>query len=290
MAELLQQPDGSSVKGKKKKRKGKKKKMTRSEKDLAKLEKATEKIKADVVGYMQFVDRMDKWLLLNADNLIKLFRAFDEDGECLLTYEEFKSGLFDLNAPCNKVESHLLAKLLDRENSGDIDYTEISTGLQYVREEMDLLRESEEADSHLVMTKRDIDHCKCCKMGIDEPYKVPYPKYILLELRFITFDSFKDHPGHIETLVHDHIPVQTLIRIIIEETSVQSTKLSIFTDKSRSPESRLPLDMTLKELGYVGDNYDKPEEITLYYDYKVEFMSCPILLCDYYFGKNSQAN
>lgn len=33
----------------------------------------------------------------------------------------------------NDVEIHLLAKLLDRDNSGEIDYTEITKGLQYAK-------------------------------------------------------------------------------------------------------------------------------------------------------------
>ena len=43
----------------------------------------------------------------------------------------FISGMFDLEIPCNEVHCHLLAKLLDNENSGEIDYTELHKGLQY---------------------------------------------------------------------------------------------------------------------------------------------------------------
>lgn len=39
--------------------------------------------------------------------------------------------MFDLEIPCSEVQCHLLAKLLDPENSGEIDYTELHKGLQY---------------------------------------------------------------------------------------------------------------------------------------------------------------
>jgi hypothetical protein len=43
------------------------------------------------------------------------------------------AGLFDLNVPLTKVEIHLLSRLLDPEDSGEIDYTHFSHGLQLAR-------------------------------------------------------------------------------------------------------------------------------------------------------------
>jgi len=48
--------------------------------------------------------------------------------------------------------------------------------------------------------------------------------------------------------------------------------------------------MTLQDLGYEGDTYDDPEEVELFYDYKVEFIDCPLLLCDHYFGQKMETN
>ena len=115
-------------------------------------------------------------------------------------------------------------------------------------------------------------------------------RFILVELRLVTFNEVKDHPCHIEVLVHSHVPVSSLHQIIIEETGIMSTKLSIFYDKSRSRDAMLPLHKPLQDLGYEGSTYDDPEELTLYYDYKVEFTDCPLLLCDHYFGQNVEVN
>lgn len=115
-------------------------------------------------------------------------------------------------------------------------------------------------------------------------------RFILLELRLVTFNDIKDYPGHFEVLVHAHIPVSSLHQIIVDETGVMTSKLSVFYDKSRSREAMLPVHMTLQDLGYEGDTYDDPEELTLYYDYKVEFIDCPLLLCDHYFGNKTETN
>lgn len=287
---LLNENNNADGKGKKKKKgKGKKKKMTKSEKEVAKLEKACDKIRAEKAHFHDFINRMDSWLVKNHKNIARYFRRFDEDGEGILTYEDFKSGMLDMMCPCTNVELYMLCKLLDRENTGDIDFTEFSKGLKYIRELEDQEREEEEADKILILTERNFEKCKCCKMSINGPYQVKYPKFILLELRLVTFNDIKDYPGHFEVLVHAHIPVSSLHQIIVDETGIMSTKLSIFHDKSRSREAMLPVQKTLQELGYEGDTYDDPEELTLFYDYKVEFIDCPLLLCDHYFGKKVES-
>lgn len=254
------------------------------------MEKACDKMRVNKILFHDFINRMDQWLVNNYKILVRFYRKLDEDGEGILTYDDFKSGLYDLEAPCTEVEKHMLSKLLDRENTGDIDFTQFSKGLKYIRELEDLTREEEEADNVLISTERVFEHCKCCKLGINGPYMPKYPKFILLELRLVTFNEIKDHSCHIEMLVHAHVPVSSLHQIIIEETGIMSTKLSIFYDKSRSRDAMLPLHLSLQELGYEGSTYDDPEELTLYYDYKVEFTDCPLLLCDHYFGQKVEVN
>ena len=110
-------------------------------------------------------------------------------------------------------------------------------------------------------------------------------RFIGLEIRSVTFDMFRDYPGHLDILVHSHLPVCGLIQIIIAETDISSTKLAVFRDRTRSPESVLSPHMTLEECGFVGDSQESPEEVVLFYDYTVEFTDCPILMCDHYFGQ-----
>ena len=51
----------------------------------------------------------------------------------LISLPYYFSGMYDLNVPINNIELHLLATLLDTDNCGDIDYTELGEGLIHVR-------------------------------------------------------------------------------------------------------------------------------------------------------------
>lgn len=51
----------------------------------------------------------------------------------IIPIKHFDIGMYDMGLTLNDTQVHLLAKLLDRDNSGEIDYTEISKGLQYAK-------------------------------------------------------------------------------------------------------------------------------------------------------------
>lgn len=57
-----------------------------------KLEKSAEKLKAQKDFYHDFIQEMDSWLVRNAEQVVKMFEEFDEDGESIITYDDFKSG------------------------------------------------------------------------------------------------------------------------------------------------------------------------------------------------------
>ena len=108
--------------------------------------------------------------------------------------------------------------------------------------------------------------------------------------RLITFDSFDKHSGHFNRLVHSHITVRGLHEVIRSATDVQTTQLAIFSDRSLDSSNILSLEMTLEDCGCKGGPEESPEELILYYDYNIDFTECPILLCDYYFGKKHDQN
>jgi len=272
-------------KKKKKKKKGKVKKLSKSEKSLEKLEKSVEKMKAKEDVYDTFITKLHQWLVTFSANAMDMFKRIDTDGEGILSFDEFKAGLFDLGAPVNKVEAHLLCKLLDEDDSGEIDYTDLEKGLQYAKEVRELEKLRLRDERQLIPTERKFPTYPGSKMIRVEPWKEPLPRYILLELRSVTFDRLQDYPGHLELLVQSHLPVVAIIQLIIQHTDISSTTLSVFTDASRSPESVLPPSLTLEEAGFPGESREAPEEVTLYYDYTVEFKDSPILMCDHYFGQ-----
>lgn len=101
----------------------------------------------------------------------------------------------------------------------------------------------------------------------------------------MTFDrELRNHPAHLEVMVQSDTTIYSILQLINQETGIHSTKLSVFADDSRSREAMLVPEATLQDLGFEGDSHDDPQEVTLYYDYKVEFTECPILLCDHYLG------
>ncbi|CAH1780261.1 unnamed protein product [Owenia fusiformis] len=225
----------------KKKPKKKKKKMTKGEKEAARLEKAAEVLRTSGDKYMQFVDTVDRWVVKNGTKAIQLFRRFDSDGDGFLSYDEFKSGMFDINAPLNAIELHLLCKLLDKDSNNAImliisgmfdinaplnaielhllcklldkdsnnaiDYREFNAGLTFVREGDDShFPNGNREDGFLVTTQRQFEHCVCCKMALWHPYKDPYPKYLDVSFKLATFENAKSHPGHFKSKVSPQSP------------------------------------------------------------------------------------
>lgn len=87
-------------------------------------------------------------------------------------------------------------------------------------------------------------------------------------------------------MVPSHATGLELLQVIQDHTDIQSLHLSLFTDKSREPDAVIPTHLSLEDIGYEGGPRHAPQEILVYYDYKVEFTDCPILLCDHYFGQN----
>ena len=104
-------------------------------------------------------------------------------------------------------------------------------------------------------------------------------------MKLVTFDNFHKHPAHFSKLVHSHLTVFGLATVIEQETGIQSSQIHIFHRKSREKEYVLAPERTLEECGFKAGTRSSPTEALLYYDYKVEFTDCPILMCDHYFGK-----
>ena len=116
-----------------------------------------------------------------------------------------------------------------------------------------------------------------------------FSSYLHVHFKLITFDNFKSHPAHFKKLLTTNTSVLSLLEVIREETQLQSPKslhqLILFRDKSFDPSSQLPEDLSLEECGFTGGPKAKPEHIDLYYDYKIEFRECPLLMSDHYFGQ-----
>ncbi|KAK0060923.1 dystonin [Biomphalaria pfeifferi] len=263
--------------------KRKKTTVRKSEKSLNILDKKVERMKSNSASFDNFISKIQEWMRIKAGTAKQMFELIDREGEGLLTYDQFKAGMFDMRVPANKVELHLLCRLLDTNDNCKIDYKRLENLLQSVRQIRD--SELEQFNEHqlLLATSQKTLPCPCCPMLRVEPTKDLESRCILLELRAIAFDMVNNHPGHFKILVHSKLPVCGLVQTIISQTGISSTKLAIFYDKTRFAESVLSPNMTLEECGFIGDFKGCPEEVTLFYDYTVEFSECPILMSDFYF-------
>ncbi|XP_013398876.1 uncharacterized protein LOC106165263 [Lingula anatina] len=143
----------------KKKKKKKKKKLTKSERAALKLEKAINAYMSQEEHYRNFIDTIHNWLTdkKNAEKMTQLFAYYDTRGENHVTYDEFKAGMRDLNIPCNVLELHILAKLLDKEDIEEIDYTMLPKGLSFIREAMDDDSDSESEEEEAEVTETPVE-------------------------------------------------------------------------------------------------------------------------------------
>jgi len=110
-------------------------------------------------------------------------------------------------------------------------------------------------------------------------------RYLDISLRLVTFDDTRNHPAHVQLLVHSHLTVLHLTHIIRAETSVAASRIFIYTDRAPDAEP-LPDDQSLEQCGFVGGPRGAPTPLLLYYDYPIDIGSdCPLLMCDHYFGQ-----
>ncbi|XP_041455086.1 uncharacterized protein LOC121407910 isoform X1 [Lytechinus variegatus] len=264
-------------KGKGKKKGGKKKpKLTKEEKIQLKLNKACALITEQKDVYQNFLDRMDRWLAANNLKAKELYQRFDKNGDGVLTFDEFKAGMLDLDAPCNAIELEVLARRLDKDSSNTIDYREFSKGL--------FASESENAEEPPTLVTRQALCHPSCSLGHWRDHIERHPRYVRVLLRSITFDHLKMYPGHFSKVVLSHSTILSLCGIIKEELALTTTTLLIYHDKTKDALALDPA-RTLEDYGIKGRTREDPEEVVLFYNYTTEFHDCSLLSADYYFIK-----
>ncbi|XP_067914674.1 uncharacterized protein [Heterodontus francisci] len=174
--------------------------LTKEDRKRDELEKAGKHFQSNVKEYELFLDRMDNWLKTHHQQAMELFSKYDKIGNGILHYEEFKLGMRDLNIPCVEVQLHILARLLDQNNNGTIDYMELGSGLDKtryhqnssdeneeeveakevkratdritVREDKEEHETRKEAETCLSITKEDLTRCPGYHVGLWKPAQV----------------------------------------------------------------------------------------------------------------------
>ncbi len=112
-----------------------------------------------------------------------------------------------------------------------------------------------------------------------------FRRYVLLEIRLITFANDKDFIGHIrDEMAYTHMSVYSLKQLVKQKADIASTQITLFRDPtSNSRHSVLDETLTLEESGLKGGPFDRPKEYCIYYDYATSFHFDPLMSSDFYF-------
>lgn len=285
-----------TVHGKETGKRNKKRRSTKAEKEKVAMDKAVTKLRSTGEGYLQAVDRLHHWLLENHQRVNDLLTKFNSEGLTKVTYVQFKAALRDLSIPCSSVELHLVCKLLDRDQRDVIDYKHLSNGFSYIWNNETYHQTPLDIEPSLHLSQRKYSHCSRatsiygCKLAQwnGESYKVASPRYSKIHFRLLSFDQFREHVGHFTDVLPTHTTVRHTMQLVCDRTTIPTSRMVIFADKSRDAKSVLPVELTLEECGIEGGSSISPKERVLYYDYDVEFKDCPLLLCDHYLGYKSR--
>ena len=280
-----------------KKKKAKKAKLTKEEKAALALKKKVDAFFDNEKVYKVFIDKMDCWMKKNSENVKNLFRTFDADDEGCISFDTFRAGLHDLLCPITDLEIHILAIKLDPDATGMIDYTDFEYGIheRAPHDEDDVNPDDEEAGMGVDLQpddfvpeiySKELDKPATSGVSLQDPFNANFPRFANINVRLATFDAYPNHPCHLELKgVFVNTEISNLIRVIGETSQITSGSMHLYTSKLCKKDEMLPTQYTLQECGFSGGPLVKPVEITLYYDYDVDFSDCPLLNCDFYFGQ-----
>ena len=69
-------------------------------------------------------------LLENEKSVVELFEELDENGDGVVTVEEFEFGLYDLDLGISEANLNKLYGMLDKDGNGELQYKELADALR----------------------------------------------------------------------------------------------------------------------------------------------------------------
>ncbi|CAF1211709.1 unnamed protein product [Adineta ricciae] len=278
---LQEQVDETDEKKKKKKKKAK----TGRQRELDRLTKETKDIFETPDELNVVCKRIDSILSPHKKQLLAACRALDKYELGSLSYEQFRLVFRDHLPQLSAEDFFVLTKLFQTDGTA-IDYPAILDGENGNGILRHITQLTVPLPTEIILEKKST---KEPKRTSNEPLLLDQTKYVTIRLRLIAFDSFNAYPGHIELTVPDHISVYALSKMVIDKTDFATRIITIFREKTPSPETCLNPMRSLQSYDYTGTyvngTYKQSFPIyTLYYDYPLGMHSdCPILKCDYYY-------
>jgi len=233
--------------------------------------------------HVMYLQRINQWMLSNLGRAIDVFRKFDKNSDGVLTYDEFFSGMRDLDAPFTNLELMVLAKIIDTDCDKAIDYIEFSNGVKYERP-VKYLKDDGLPAINIIREK--FENCPQCLIKRWNYNENKNPRYIRLEVQHEVMLKVDSYPGHFHALLHAHTYIHGIKDTIKQLHNNAFTKINIYS-KDEDKIFMLEDQKTLQESGYEGGSSKEDcQKVLLYYDFDISNIDCPILTCDYYFHRD----
>ncbi|CAB1413228.1 unnamed protein product [Pleuronectes platessa] len=245
---------------KKKQRRPKPPKRDRKKKNKVSMDKTHKNLRSNHPEFEAFLDQMIQWFSDHQQQVDQHFSLKDADRSGSVNLKDFELGLMSLGPPCQQVQLRMLSELLKTNNT--ISYKDFMNQLQRLSSKEVNTLMSEDVSGNT--------------FDPDQPLN-PHKD------RLIPFDFSAEHPANFQVVLSSSCRVLSLIRIIQDRVGIQTSRLDVFLSRAATEEVRLPPESSLEECGFRGGAEERPPEVTVYYDYKLEFTDCPLLNCDHYF-------
>lgn len=214
--------------------------------------------------YFAFRRRMDVWYRQNRKILISMLQLLDIDkNQKKVSYETMKRALLDLDIPCTRVEMHAICLLLDRRNRRMI--------------KIDLpKRLCRQIKPTIYSLQTD---------NLDAP-----DSFICIHFKFIPLLSEVYLPCHFQATVPSDMYVSRLSDVITEETNLRAKAWYIFCSRDTCRNPPLPANFVINKLRVNAGSEDNPGVVELFYIGEMDFLTCPVILSDYYCFMTTRRN
>ncbi|KAF6775948.1 hypothetical protein AHF37_04873 [Paragonimus kellicotti] len=203
-------------------------------------------------AYEQFVAEVEKWYNKNSRRYMRYMSQYGKD---VISEVEFKTVMRDLHVPFTDVQVHILFMWLDPKRTGQVEFSRLYEALYaalYKRFAVDDDR-----------TTMNIEYQK---------------KWIHMTFKSPTCDLL-EMPTTFKALIHLGFTGAMLTELIRARVPALATRnFVIFTDQSRYSETLVHCNQRLYEFEYTGGPKCAPKEGTIFYEFSMGHIDCPLLL------------
>ncbi|THD22804.1 hypothetical protein D915_006265 [Fasciola hepatica] len=202
--------------------------------------------------YERFVATIERWYNKNSKRYMLHMSQYGRD---FISELEFKLVMRDLQLPLTDLEIHILYTWLDPERTGQVEYAKLFESL------------------YKALFNRFVEDDEYHEMNLE--YQ---KKWVKMTFKAPSCDQL-DLPTTFDALIHLGFTGTMLIDLILERVPcLPSRNLVIFTDPARYAETLVHCNQKLYDFPYQGGPKCAPKEGTIYYEFSLGHIDCPLLM------------